>query len=105
MANVAESRARLNEHVSETAVSLSAQFRQLEMTAHDIVQLRVGDLVPLSHPLDEPLMLMVGDTATHRARIGRRHRRLAVVIDSQADPSEYRQPVKVTLSGPQSRPA
>jgi flagellar motor switch protein FliM len=105
MANVAESRARLNEHVNETAVSLSAQFRQLEMTAHDIVQLRVGDLVPLSHPLDEPLMLMVGDTATHRARIGRRHRRRGVVFDSPADPSEDRQPGKVTLNGPQSRPA
>jgi flagellar motor switch protein FliM len=105
MANIAESRLRLNEHVNETAVTVSAQFRQLEMTAHDIVQLRVGDVVPLSHPLEEPLMLMVGDTATHRARIGRRHRRLAIVIDGQADPSEYRQPVKISLSGPQSRPA
>lgn len=105
MANIAESRLRLNEHVNETPVIVSAQFRQLEMTAHDIVQLRVGDVVPLSHPLEEPLMLMVGDTATHRARIGRRHRRLAIVIDGQADPSEYRQPVKISLSGPQSRPA
>lgn len=105
MANVAESRLRLSEHVNETPVTVSAQFRKLEMTAHDIVQLRVGDVVPLSHPLEEPLMLMVGDTATHHARIGRRHRRLAVVIESHADPSEYRQPVKVALSGPQSRPA
>lgn len=105
MANVTESRVRLNEHVNETPVTLSAQFRQLEMTAHDIVQLRVGDVIPLSHPLEEPLILMAGDTATHRARIGRRHRRLAIVIDSQADPSEYRQAVRVSLSGTQSRPA
>ncbi|MEX0846625.1 MAG: flagellar motor switch protein FliM [Ilumatobacteraceae bacterium] len=105
MANVAESRVRLNDHVNETPVTVSAQFRQLEMTANDIVHLRVGDVVPLSHPLEEPLMLMVGDTATHRARIGRRHRRLAVVIDSQADPGEYRQPTKISLSSPHARPA
>lgn len=96
-ANIDESRMRLHDHVRETPVTVSAQFRQLQMPAHDIVTLRVGDVVPLSHPLDEPLTLMVGETPTHRVRIGRRHRRLAIVVDDLADPTEYRQPTRVVL--------
>jgi flagellar motor switch protein FliM len=80
-ANLAESRGRLQDHLGETSVTVSAQFRPVGMTANDIVQLRVGDVVSLSHPLDEPLTLLVGDTPTFHARIGRRN-------DGTADPSE-----------------
>ncbi len=94
--NLAESRARLHAHVTETPVTVSAQFRQLEMTAADLVSLRVGDVVPLNHPLEEPLLMTVGDTPTHLARIGRRHRRLALVVEGAADPTEFRSPVKIS---------
>jgi flagellar motor switch protein FliM len=101
---MAETRERLQEHVGETPVTVSAQFRPLEMTADDIVKLRVGDVVPLSHPLDEPLTLLVGDIPTYHARIGRRNRRLAVVIDEAVDPnSAARQPTRLAL--PASWPA
>jgi flagellar motor switch protein FliM len=92
--NMAETRDRLHEHIGETPVTVSAQFRPIELTADDIVQLRVGDIIPLSHPLDEPLTLIVGDTPTHRARIGRKNRRLAMLIDSKADPLATIQPTK-----------
>lgn len=95
--NMAETRERLQEHVGETPVTVSAQFRPLEMTASDIVQLRVGDIVPLSHPLDEPLTLLVGDIPTYHARIGRRNRRLAVLIDERVDPNISRQPTRLAL--------
>jgi flagellar motor switch protein FliM len=70
------------------------------MTANEIVQLRVGDVVSLSHPLEEPLTLLVGETPTFHARIGRRNRRLAVLIDGAADPSEAttRLPVRMPTS-------
>ena len=97
MVNLAETRERLQEHVGETPVTVSAQFRQLGMTANDLVQLKVGDIVPLSHPLDEPLTLLVGDIPTYHARIGRRNRRLAMLIDAKADPSMTRQPTRMSL--------
>ena len=50
--------------------------------------------MPLSHPLDEPLTLVVGGTATHKARIGRKNRRLAVRIDAKADPQAVQMPAK-----------
>jgi flagellar motor switch protein FliM len=92
--NQHETRERLQEHLGETPVVVSAQFRQVEMTADDIVQLQVGDIVPLSHPLDEPLTLVVGGTPTHKARIGRKNRRLAVRIDEQVDPQAVLMPAK-----------
>ena len=92
--NMAETRERLQRHLGETSVTVSAQFRQVEMTANEIVQLRVGDIIPLSHALDEPLTLVVGDTPTHHARIGRKNRRLAMLIDSKADPMSTVQPTR-----------
>lgn len=92
--NMAETRGRLQEHLGETPVVVSAQFRRIEMTADQIVGLGVGDIVPLSHPLDEPLTLVVGGTPTHKARIGRKNRRLAVLIDGKVDPLESQLPAK-----------
>ncbi len=104
MHNMAETRERLHEHLGETPVTVSAQFRQIEMTADAIVKLRVGDILPLSHPLDEPLTLVVGETPTYRARIGRKNRRLAMLIDSKADPNATSMPVKpLMLAKPGAR--
>ena len=48
-----ETLARLVHHLGETPVDVSAQFRAVEMSANDIVRLRVGDILPLSHPVEE----------------------------------------------------
>lgn len=84
--NAEETKARLIYHLGETPVAVSAQFRPVEMSAHDVVRLRVGDVLPLSHPLEQPLTLMVDGVPTFEARIGRRNRRLAVQISNAADP-------------------
>ena len=89
-----ETRDRLHEHLGETPVSVSAQFRPVELTADEVVKLSVGDVIPLSHPLDEPLTLVVGGTPTHRARIGRKNRRLAVQIEGIVDPTAMLMPVR-----------
>jgi flagellar motor switch protein FliM len=85
-ANAGESRARLVQHLTDTPVSVSAQFRQIEMSASDIVRLSVGDVVPLSHPVDEPLTLTVDNVAAFDARIGRRNRRFAVQVVGAVSP-------------------
>lgn len=102
MVNLAESRERLKDHLDETPVTVSAQFRPVGMTARDIVRLEIGDVVLLSHPLDEPLTLLVGETPTFHARIGRRNRRLAVLIDRAADASsmQTRLPAHLTTTHP-----
>lgn len=82
---LAESQRRLTEHLAEVPVVVSARFRQLQMSAHDIVGLEVGDVVPLNHPTTEPLTLAVDGVPTFHARIGRRNRRIAVRIDGPAD--------------------
>ena len=89
-ANRADNLARIQSHIGATPVSVSAQFRPVEVLARHIVGLKVGDVLPLSHPLDEPLTLIVGSTPTHHARIGRRNRRMAVLVESNVDPFEAR---------------
>jgi flagellar motor switch protein FliM len=80
MANAAQTRERVVDHLHETPITVSAQFRPLAMTAQDIVRLQVGDVVTLDHPLDRPLVLSVDGVATYEATIGRRNRRLAVQV-------------------------
>lgn len=78
--NAEESRLRLSKHLQATPIEVSAQFRQVEMSACDIVRLAVGDVVPLSHPVNEPLTLTVDDIPAFEARIGRLNRRLALQV-------------------------
>ena len=97
MVDSAETLSRLIHHIGETPVDVSAQFRTVEMSAFDIVRLRVGDVLPLSHPVEEPLTLVVDGVPTHEARIGRRNRRLAVQISRQAEPGAVRKSSRFEL--------
>ena len=93
-ANRSENLSRLQLHLGETPVSVSAQFRPVEVLARHIVGLKVGDVLPLSHPLDEPLTLIVGQTPTHNARIGRRNRHMAVLIASPVEAEDVPTPTR-----------
>jgi len=104
VSNAAEMRAHMSYHLSETPVTVSAEFRPVEMTASDITRLKVGDIVPLSHRIDQVLTLTVDGVPTFDARIGRRNRRLAVQIAGTTDPrSPDRRPM--TFSLPPADPA
>jgi flagellar motor switch protein FliM len=95
------SRQRLSEHLAEVPVEVAARFRQLEMPAHAIFNLAVGDVIPLNHPVDEPLTLAVDGVPTFHARIGRRNRRLAVLVEGPADPAApTERPTRVQPSTP-----
>ena len=56
------------------------RFNQIELLAGDIVELRPGDIVPLTHPVGAPLQVTIGNVAQFEAKPGRRGRRLACVV-------------------------
>ena len=92
--NAAENRQRMEHHVGETPVELTAEFRQLIMSSGDIVSLEVGDVIPLYHPVDEPLLLTVEGVPTLNVRIGRRNKRAAVQVVSAADADDRLRPAR-----------
>lgn len=85
VSNVEEIREQVVYHLTETPVSVAAEFRAVEMSASDILRLQIGDVIPLSHRVDQVLTLTVDGVPTFDARIGRRNRRLAVQIAGAAD--------------------
>lgn len=93
--NAEETMARLVHHIGETPVEVSVEFRPVQMSANDIVQIDVGDVILLNHPVNVPLTLVVDGTPTFDARIGRKNRRLAVQVVRRADPgSPLRRPTR-----------
>lgn len=88
--NAAEHRARMEEHLGETPVELSAEFRPLIMSSGDIVSLQVGDVIPLYHPVDEPLLLSVEGVPTLNVKVGRKNRRAAVQVVDEVDVNDGR---------------
>lgn len=64
----------------ETEVEVSVCFRSVRLTSNDILDLAVGDVLPLSHPVAEPLTMYAENQAVLSARPGRRGKRLACVV-------------------------
>lgn len=96
--DVAASRQRARQHLASAPIELCAQFRPVEMSADDVVRLQVGDVLPLSHPVDAPLTISVDGLPAFDAVIGRRNRRMAVRIEGPADPTEQgRRPTRVRI--------
>lgn len=104
--DLAISKQRVHTHLMEAPVEVSARFRPVEMSANDITQLQVGDVLPLSHPVDQPLTLTVDDHPTFAATIGRRNRRMAVRVEGPAEEGDQRyKPVTVRLGPDGPAPA
>ncbi len=66
--------------IDNTRVPLSVRFSEVDLIASDIVDLQPGDIVPLSHSVDAPLFITIGDVARLHVKPGRRGRRLACVV-------------------------
>lgn len=66
--------------LSNVPVELSVRFDTVALTSSDIVDLEVGDVVPLSHPTDKPLTITIDDVRCYQAVSGRRGKRLACLI-------------------------
>ena len=69
------------------ALGLSVRFSPVQLAGDELERLAVGDVVRLSHPVDEPLVASVDGQALFLARPGRRGRRLAVEISDLVEES------------------
>jgi flagellar motor switch protein FliM len=73
-------RGRLEQAMSRVPVELHVRFASVALTSAEIVSLRVGDVVPLNHGIDEPLTITVDDVHCYDAVSGRRGKRLACLV-------------------------
>jgi len=86
--NAAEHRRRMSGHLGAAPVEVAAEFRPVIMSSGDVVALRVGDVIPLSHPVTEPLLLAVEGVPTLTVSVGRRNRRTAIQVVGSVSPSD-----------------
>jgi flagellar motor switch protein FliM len=70
----------LDNAVHDVHVELSVSFDHVALTSADIVGLRVGDVVPLNHPITQPVTVSVDGVKCYDGVTGRRGKRLACLI-------------------------
>lgn len=73
-------RERVAGRLLDVPVELAVEFSPTSLTSAQILDLQVGDVVPLGHPTDVPLTGSVGGTATFRVRPAHAGKRLACQI-------------------------
>lgn len=85
---LAEVRLRLREHVEQAKVEVKVEFNTVSVAAEEIVDLRIGDVLPLSHRVKDPLTVKIGDQPCFEALPGRSGNRLScmVITDANSNP-------------------
>jgi flagellar motor switch protein FliM len=73
-------RHEIEQRLEATPLQVSVSFDQVTLTSSEIVNLRPGDLLPLHHPINEPLSVTVGGVPYFAGKAGRRGSRLACVL-------------------------
>ena len=73
------------EKLMHAAIDVSVRFGTVSLTSGDILDLQVGDVVPLHHHTTKPLTVLASGIACLNATPGRRGKRLACMI---VDPPE-----------------
>lgn len=71
---------RLDDALRAVPVDLSVRFGTVALGAREILDLQVGDVIPLAHPINEPVTVMVDGLPFFHAVTGRRGKRLACVV-------------------------
>lgn len=72
----------LSQRMSEVPLPVSVRFSGRTMGAKEITELQVGSVVPLHHPADRPLDVVVGDVTLGHAAIGVNGTRVACLVVS-----------------------
>jgi len=76
----------LQDALRTTSVEVNVRFNDVTLTSTEIVNLVVGDIIPLRHGLEEPVTISVGGVPCYRAITGRKGRRLAcLIVSSERD--------------------
>lgn len=84
---IAISRA-LHNRVSDVPIDVNVLFNTVTMTGTDILELEVGDVLPLHHPVTMPLTVKADGVPHLRAKPGRQGKRLACqIVDAIAPAS------------------
>jgi flagellar motor switch protein FliM len=79
-ADGARSRAQIGSRLEEVPVELRVVFPPVALSSAEVVDLRVGDVVPLHQPVGEPVWGVVEGERLLRVRPGRRNKRLAAEV-------------------------
>ena len=76
-------------HLMHAAIDVSVRFGTVSLTSADILDLQVGDVVPLHHPTSKPLSVLASGVHCLSASPGRRGKRLAcMIVDPPEDEDE-----------------
>lgn len=70
----------LQHKVSEASIGIAAELGGTSVTVGDLLELKVGDIIPLDNHIGDELQLRVGPKVKYRGRPGRVGKRLAVQI-------------------------
>lgn len=97
-------RARIRTHLEASDVNAQARFRSMTATSTQIINLQVGDVMLLNHPVEMPLTLQAGDVPILDVTIGRVNRHLAVQITGQVPPDRQRRPSRLQVLPATGRP-
>ncbi|HMM96136.1 flagellar motor switch protein FliM [Phycicoccus sp.] len=76
----AQTRRVVTERLGHVEVDVRVAFREVTLTSAEVFALSVGDVVPLRHRTEEPLVVSTGAVRVARATPGSHGRRLAVQI-------------------------
>jgi flagellar motor switch protein FliM len=72
--------------LSRVPVDVAVRFSPVALTSSEILSLRVGDVLPLRHPVSAPLSVCAADSTCASAVPGSKGRRLAfMIVDSTSD--------------------
>jgi flagellar motor switch protein FliM len=75
-----QARIAIADHVHETPVTVAVRFKPVSLTAGEIDDLAVGDIIPLSQPTTAPLLVTVANQTAFLGLPARRGKRLACQI-------------------------
>lgn len=70
----------IKDRMSEVAVDVTVMFEPISLASKDILQLEVGDVVPLRHPTNQPLTMTADGIEVAKAVPGSHGKRLACQI-------------------------
>ena len=71
---------QLERALARVTVETCVRFDDVALSSEEIVGLRVGDIVPLDHPIEQPVTITVDDVTCNKAVTGRRGKRLACLV-------------------------
>jgi flagellar motor switch protein FliM len=74
------SQVNLTAGMESVPLGVSVRFQAVRMRTDDVVDLQVGDIVPLNHPMGRPLAITVNDTTFAYAVPGNQGNRLACLV-------------------------